>query len=133
MELHLSPKEYRRLLDLAYVGNWILNSCRGSSRFRDYDVLVSRLFSRCPRLCQTVEGISLPSREYVEGGIHEVISCYEDAVFYQILAEEMARRDMGCPEITEENHGELLDRMDQYLDQFSVYGVAHLYLEDLPS
>ena len=28
---------------------------------------------------------------YAEGGIHEAIACYEDAVFYEILAEEYQR------------------------------------------
>ena len=29
MQLELSKKEFRRLLDMAYIGNWILNSTRG--------------------------------------------------------------------------------------------------------
>ena len=37
MKLELTKKQYRRLLDLAYIGNWILNSTRGEDRIRDYD------------------------------------------------------------------------------------------------
>ena len=33
MNIELSDKEFRRLLDLVYVGNWVLNSTRGSDRF----------------------------------------------------------------------------------------------------
>ena len=29
MNIDLTEKEYRRLLDLVYIGNWILNSGRG--------------------------------------------------------------------------------------------------------
>ena len=32
MELHLTEKQYRRLLDLVYIGNWVLNSTRGDDR-----------------------------------------------------------------------------------------------------
>ena len=32
MKLELTKKQYRRLLDLAYIGNWILNSTRGEDR-----------------------------------------------------------------------------------------------------
>ena len=32
MNLELSKKQFRRLLDLAYIGNWILNSTRGNDR-----------------------------------------------------------------------------------------------------
>ena len=37
MELELTRKQLRRLLDLVYIGNWILNSTRGEDRFKDYD------------------------------------------------------------------------------------------------
>ena len=29
MELRLTEKQYRRLLDLVYIGNWVLNSTGG--------------------------------------------------------------------------------------------------------
>ena len=39
MNIELTEKEFRRLLDLVYVGNWVLNSTRGEDRFEDYDLL----------------------------------------------------------------------------------------------
>ena len=33
MQIELSKKEFRRLLDMVYIGNWILNSTRGNERF----------------------------------------------------------------------------------------------------
>ena len=47
MQLELSKKEFRRLLDMAYIGNWILNSTRGEDRFQDYDHVESLLFENC--------------------------------------------------------------------------------------
>ena len=47
MELHLTEKQYRRLLDLVYIGNWVLNSARGDDRIRDYDKVESLVFSHC--------------------------------------------------------------------------------------
>ena len=38
-------KQLRRLLDLVYIGNWILNSTRGEDRFKDYDEVKNTLFS----------------------------------------------------------------------------------------
>ncbi len=97
MQLELTEKEFRRLLDMVYIGNWILNSCRDDDRFEDYDNLEEKLFSLCPEhgmraLVQRWRGHSYPSRAYEEGGIHEAIADYEDAVFYDILAEELAAR-----------------------------------------
>ena len=37
MTMELSDKEFRRLLDLVYVGNWVMNSLRGNQRIKDYD------------------------------------------------------------------------------------------------
>ena len=37
MQIDLSKKEFRRLLDMVYIGNWILNSTRGDDRIADYD------------------------------------------------------------------------------------------------
>ena len=34
MNIELTDKEFRRLLDLVYIGNWILNSTRGDDRDR---------------------------------------------------------------------------------------------------
>ena len=47
MQIDLTKKEFRRLLDLVYIGNWILNSARGDDRIADYDDLESKLFGLC--------------------------------------------------------------------------------------
>ena len=60
MQINLTAKEFRRLLDLVYIGNWVLNSTRGEDRFQDYDDL--ERFSPCPLLCRNhgTEPLSLP-------------------------------------------------------------------------
>ena len=91
MNIDLTGKEFRRLLDMVYIGNWILNSTRTTDRFEDYDLVQEKLFSLCakngmPSLVQTWHGHVFPSRAYEDGGIHEAIADYEDAVFFDILA-----------------------------------------------
>lgn len=135
MQINLSTKEFRRLLDMVYIGNWILNSTRGEDRFADYDDLESKLFALCREhkmdiLTEDWNGIAVPSKAYVEGGIHEAIAFYEDNVFYEILAEELSRRDMAYPEITEDNYAEIIGRMDRYMTEFQASGVDNLILED---
>lgn len=130
MQIDLTPKEFRRLLDLVYIGNWVLNSTRGDDRFQEYDDLESKIFALSPALSEPWNGIIVPSRAYTEGGIHEAIACYEDNVFYEILAEELSRRDMDYPEITEENYDEIVVRMDRYMSEFELSGVQHLVLEE---
>ena len=80
-------------------------------------------------LTEDWNGITVPSKAYVEGGIHEAIAFYEDNVFFQILAEELSRRDMAYPEINEDNYDEIIGRMDHYMNEFQSSGVDHLVLE----
>ena len=130
MNIELTPKEFRRLLDLVYIGNWVLNSTRGEDRFADYDNLESKIFALSPALSEEWNGTVVPSQAYTEGGIHEAIAYYEDNVFYEILAEELSRRDMDYPEITEDNYDEIVSRMDRYMSEFQLSGVQHLTLEE---
>ena len=135
MNIELSKKEFRRLLDMVYIGNWVLNSTRGNDRFADYDDVESKLFGLCKGtkmgiLTEDWNGIPVPSKPYAEGGIHEAIALYEDTVFYEILAEELSRRDMEYPEITADNYDEIIGRMENYMQEFQVSGVDRLVLED---
>ena len=125
MNIELTTKEFRRLLDLVYIGNWILNSTRGDDRFDDYDHVESKLFSLCRKngmnaLVERWEGADIPSQAFSDGGIHEAIMDYEDTVFFEILAEELARRDMGYVEVSSSNYDELVSRMDDYIAEFEL-------------
>ncbi|MBE6944547.1 MAG: hypothetical protein E7459_00475 [Ruminococcaceae bacterium] len=135
MRFELTPKEFRRLLDLVYIGNWVLNSTRGNDRFQDYDDVESKLFGLCRGggmsvLVEQRGGVCVPSQAYVDGGIHEAIACYEDNVFFELLAEELSRRDMNYPDITDDNYEEMIRRIGEYMEEFEVSGVDHLILDN---
>lgn len=134
MDIKLTKKQYRRLLDMVYIGNWVLNSTRGEDRFRDYDEVESLLFGLAegagmPGLAEVFEGEVIPSHAFDEGGIHEAIMDYENTVFFDILAEELARRDMEEAEISQESQEELASRMDDYLAEFEEHGVDNILLD----
>ena len=134
MNLELSQKQFRRLLDLVYIGNWILNSTRGDQRFTDYDEVESLLFGRAalegmPSLAELYQGEIVPSRAFVEGGIHEAIMEYENNVFFDILAEDLARRDMDDVPIDESNYEELASRIDAYIAEFEEHGTDNILVD----
>ena len=128
--IDLTDKEFRRLLDLVYIGNWILNSTRLNDRFEDYDIVQEKLFSLCANngmqaLIQRWRGHIFPSKAYEDGGIHEAIADYEDAVFFDILAEELARRDLG----DDADLASLTARMDEYMSEFEKNGLENLTID----
>lgn len=134
MELELTRKQLRRLLDMVYIGNWILNSTRGEDRFKDYDEVESLLFARAaqegmPSLAERYQGEIIPSRAFAGGGIHEAIMAYEDITFFEILAEELALRDLDAERATEENYDEVMDRMEQYMGEFEAHGTDHISVD----
>ena len=127
MKLELTTKQFRRLLDMAYIGNWVLNSTRGEDRFTDYDQVESLLFQKAGEegrevLAEVYQGEVVPSRAFVEGGIHEAIVEYENNVFFDILAEDLASRDMNDAPIDESNYEELASRIDAYISEFEEHG-----------
>ena len=87
-----------------------------------------------PDLVDVVRGVAVPSRAFNEGGIHEAIMAYEDTVFYEILAEELARRDMeveGAATETPEGMVDLNCRIDAYLNEFEVHGTDNIVVEGM--
>ena len=134
MEIKMTEKQFRRLLDLVYIGNWILNSTRGDDRIRQYDEVESLLFSQClahgmAPLTELYQGQLIPSQAFAEGGIHEAIMAYEDTMFFEILAQELALRDMDSDAPTPENVDELRERMDTYLGEFEQHGTDNITVE----
>ena len=136
MNIELSAKEFRRLLDLVYIGNWILNSTRGNDRIEDYDQIESKLFGLCEKngmsaLVETWNGQKVPSRAFADGGIHEAIMNYEDTVFFEILAEELSRRDMDYERVTSENYETLVSRMEEYIAEFEAHGTDNILIDSM--
>ena len=70
-----------------------------------------------------------PSKAYEDGGIHEAIADYEDAVFFDILAEELARRDMASDGLSDDDVAALALRMDEYMAEFEKNGVNNLKVD----
>ena len=134
MELKMTEKQFRRLLDLVYIGNWVLNSTRENDRIREYDQVESLIFSQClsqgmKSLVEQLDGELIPSRAFADGGIHEAIMAYEDNTFFEILAQELALRDMDDPPITPENYDEIMARMDAYLGEFEQHGTDNITVD----
>ena len=135
MTFELSNNEFRSLLDLVYIGNWILNATRGDDRIEEYDRLESKLFGLCKgtplaALVETRLGVSFPSRAFEEGGIQDAIAYYEDGVFFDILAEELAKRDLE-EEGRASEYGALTERMDRYIEEFNANGVDRVRIDGM--
>ena len=134
MKIELTRQQFRYLLDLVYIGNWVLNSTRDKDRIKEYDQVEALVFSHClqekmTKLVELYQGELIPSRAFAEGGIHDAIEQYEDIVFYEILAEEMALRDMDGEPLSRENYSALMERIETYLSEFDRHGTDHISVD----
>ena len=107
---------------------------RVAERIYQYDEVESLVFSQClahgmAPLTELYQGQLIPSQAFAEGGIHEAIMAYEDTTFFEILAQELALRDMDDPPITEENYDEVMNRMNAYLGEFEAHGTDHISVD----
>ena len=117
MQLELTKKQYRRLLDMVYIGNWVLNATRGEDRFTDYDEVETFLFSKA-----------------AEAGMGSLAEVWQgEIVPSKALAEDLARRDMDDPPIDDTNYEELAKRIDAYIAEFEEHGTDNVMVDvDLP-
>ena len=69
------------------------------------------------------------ARAFAEGGIHEAIMAYEDVTFFEILAEELALRDLDADRATAENYDEVMERMEEYMGEFEAHGTDHISVD----
>lgn len=134
LELTLSKQQLRRLLDLVYLGNWVVNYTRDTQRIEEYDQLESYFFHLATQhgmevVSQVEEDVCVPSQAFVEGGIHSVLAEYEGSVFFDLLAEDLALRDLEVEEITVENYGEFILRTQDYFEEFEEYGTQRLFID----
>ena len=54
---------------------------------------------------------------------------YENNVFFDILAEDLARRDMDDVPIDESNYQELAQRIEAYIAEFEQHGTDHILVD----
>ena len=152
MKLQLTPKEYRRLLQMLYLADRVLNGRREDEptglRLKCEEVLQSFLGYAtqfgCADLVDETEAVGLNFSEAMpdEPGIKDAIQDYDEDAFWQELVAQLAERDYerlhgrpalpdpdGPPEsdANQDSREEELARLeDEYWREFESEGVKNL-------
>jgi len=105
MKIRLTKKQYKNLLKLVYLGNWMVNSIRsgneGDKRIKKYDEIEQYIFSFAKKagLEKYIEfdkefNQFFPTLEFEENtDVSKYIQDYEEEVFWEELVLRLARRD----------------------------------------
>ena len=91
MKIELTEQQFRYLLDLVYIGNWVMNSTREDDRIKEYDQVESLVFSHClqhrmGKLVELYKGELIPSRAFAEGGYEAANSHFTPTLQEQAMA-----------------------------------------------
>jgi hypothetical protein len=100
MQITLTQEQYVKLLELTYLGNWVVNSYRGEERLEDYDRTAEHVLSFAPSAglqdrveFDEFEGRYFPSRK-LDDELKPLVDEYDDDVFWNVLIERLAERDL---------------------------------------
>jgi len=100
MQIVLTKEQYEKLMELVYLGNWLVNSYRSDDRIEEYDRMAEHVLSFAPSMGRQdrvefdeFEGRYFPSRKFDEE-LQQNIDEYDDDVFWNTLIERLAERDL---------------------------------------
>lgn len=137
MKFELTPEEYRKLIELAYLGEWMVNA-EHDPEFHDEAAgkVVQRLLAaghlkQVDRDAET--GNYLMATEWTDKLFEDYILDYDEHVFWDELAERLALRDLarelGVPEDSmerDEHLPELRRREARYRQEFDDHGLSRV-------
>ncbi|HEK86219.1 MAG: hypothetical protein ACPLZD_03770 [Candidatus Saccharicenans sp.] len=128
MEIKLSEKQYEKLLDLVYLGNWMINAYRTEDHLDEYAQVVSQIFQQAAEagmegkaVKDEIENIYLPSYDFEESLV-DYIAEYDSFCFWEELINRLAERDaikeFGTTPIDEIDLEEFLEKKNKYLKKY---------------
>ena len=143
MNINFTDKEYRLLLDLIYMGTWVLtaNEVERYSKVNHYDELAQKIYALakdfgCEQLIEYDEEHDeyLETVEFEESEVMEFLEDFEEFTFWETLISRMAERDFlkelppGSLESlsSEEKFIAIQKHEDKWADEFQNHGIDNL-------
>ncbi|OOB79692.1 MAG: hypothetical protein ATN33_05135 [Epulopiscium sp. Nele67-Bin001] len=97
MNLALTDEEFKTLIDLVYVGNFVINGMRDSQdKIKSPFALEQKIFSLANSEVAKYDkefNEYMPTAQYEASKVGEWIDAYDDRVFFEELVVRLARRD----------------------------------------
>ncbi|TYR81765.1 hypothetical protein FZC66_08000 [Priestia megaterium] len=141
LTVQFSQTQFFRLLDLAYVGMWMITASEAIHTEEDpYKELEQHLFSQAKLFSgqahfQTIDDEVMFTEEYEEM-LQRIINAYDNEIFWDALAHRLAKRDIvgDVPQSVEMNSRvfmEIFNREIEYMKEFGQNGVKHIKVPSL--
>jgi type IV secretory pathway VirB4 component len=146
MKINFTKKEYRLLVDMLYLSNWVMHShaIGPEEHHSEYEELRKKLLSYYKEMgFKDMEKESTAKCEYYETweyeeAMHEkFINLYEDQVFWDELTDRLAERDavkeIGLEKFQTMEGMERINKIeeirDRYANEFEQHGIDYVKIE----
>ncbi len=139
MEIKFTKEQYKNLIKLVYLGNWMANAIRTDDRIREFDDLEQYIYSCCKDsgIQKYIEYDNKLKKFFVREELEEIdqyIDDYDDYNFWDELIFRLARRDLlkeyGEDAVRKMSWEELLEKeapfLEKYGEEFEKYGIERL-------
>lgn len=97
-DIKFIKNQFEALLKLVYLGNWMVNADRTTDIIKEFEEVEKYLFSKTSLFglekYSYKEMPSYPSALFEEIEAREYIDTYNDQTFWELLAEELAKRQI---------------------------------------
>ena len=147
MKINFTKKQFKTLLKMAYIGNWMVNGVRsgrkGDEQIKEYEDLERYIFSFAKdfgleKYIDDEDGEIFPSRELEEGETRELIDYYDEDIFWGEISDRLAMRDFyrkyGADAISKMDTRERIEKdhpfLEKYWDEIGKHGIDRLEIRE---
>lgn len=142
MNIELTDKQFRLLMDLVYAGEHVINSNREET-IKQYEDILQVIYSKAKDFgCEDLveyhkeDNMYYERRKFEDNVLNNFIEEYDTTTLYETLSFELAKRDYlneiddKNSDSEEERIGYILDLQDEYLQEFEDSGVNNIYIRN---
>lgn len=140
MKIELNKKQYRELIELMFLGNWVANASRtgaeGDEMLEHYEEIFDYILSHAKSFEADDVVIQEGKRFYTTMDFDEcimpLVEDYDDYTFWEQLSLKLAERDLlrelGPISFKEEHRERMYDIEEKYEIEFEKNGLKNLIL-----
>jgi hypothetical protein len=139
MKLELTKKQYRELIELLFLGNWIANASRtgaeGDERLEKYEEIQDYILSQAKHF-QAEDIVKAEGNEFYttmdfEESLMPIVEEYDEFTFWEQISLKLAKRDLlreigPVRQLNEEHRKRMYEIEYQYEIEFEKNGLKNL-------
>lgn len=147
MKINFTKDEYRHLLDLVYLGDWVMTAddVGKNVKKKHHEEITQKIYSYAKDFgCEDLIEFNAEfdkyneTRDFEESEVSQCLAEFEENCFWETLISRLAERDFlkelppgGLNALSlKEKFTEIQKHEDKWADEFSKFGIDHLKIKE---